>query len=579
MRCTHEYVYSYPVDADEMCRHIINGLCDGNQSFVNFIEVYWCDFKGSLSIQLLFAVLAFFVIFKYISITVEEYIADAIAGISSFIGLSDSLAAVTLLAFSNGAADLMTVLIASESEGGISYNIGSLYGGGLFVCSAVVGLCILQTNNRLKLNRVIVYRIVVFYIISTFITIGFALYKYITWWGSCMLLGFYFLIVIIEALDSHFKNKSAIDLNEVSIKPGSYINAINKDNSEMTAEYSVDKFPSEIHTGLIRLHERVVDPSANKVEFSSDPKKNTVEGHQSFNMKNTAEQHSHLQEPKNMTQELRVKRNFIKEWRRIPAERKEGYGYFIYMIETPFIWLLYVTVLPCDREHYSKLRCLIYAITGTLFNVWVVKRSLEWQVYLYALLGGAVLFGVFWATLEPKTPPRWFSLMIVMAMVGGLMWTYILVGVLIDLIECIGLLLNLQRTFLGLTVLAIGSSIPDALTTITLCKQSESILAISGAYAGQLFALTIGFGLSMLKLTLNEGPQNFDLFDMEKLDENSLDILVIFSSIFILVFTFTYSIRNNFKLGKTFAKVLIGCYCLFMAVAVYIGVSNAVKTF
>jgi solute carrier family 24 (sodium/potassium/calcium exchanger), member 6 len=49
---------------------------------------------------------------------------------------------VTLLALANGAGDVITALVASGAEGGISYNIGSLYGAGLFVCTVVVSVCI-----------------------------------------------------------------------------------------------------------------------------------------------------------------------------------------------------------------------------------------------------------------------------------------------------------------------------------------------------------------------------------------------------------------------------------------------------
>ena len=49
--------------------------------------------------------------------------------------LSEAMAAVTLLALANGAGDVITAIVASGSSGGISYNIGSLYGSGYFVGS------------------------------------------------------------------------------------------------------------------------------------------------------------------------------------------------------------------------------------------------------------------------------------------------------------------------------------------------------------------------------------------------------------------------------------------------------------
>ncbi len=42
------------------------------------------------------------------------------------------MAAVTLLAIANGAGDIITAQVASDTFNGISYNIGSLFGAGLF---------------------------------------------------------------------------------------------------------------------------------------------------------------------------------------------------------------------------------------------------------------------------------------------------------------------------------------------------------------------------------------------------------------------------------------------------------------
>lgn len=47
----------------------------------------------------------------------------------------EALAAVTLIALANGAGDVVTAIVASGADGGVSYNVGALYGAGFFVCS------------------------------------------------------------------------------------------------------------------------------------------------------------------------------------------------------------------------------------------------------------------------------------------------------------------------------------------------------------------------------------------------------------------------------------------------------------
>lgn len=88
----------------------------------------------------------------------------------------------------------------------------------------------------------------------------------------------------------------------------------------------------------------------------------------------------------------------------------------------------------------------------------------------YPLISGFVLFVVFAVSLRNEEPPSWFILIIVMGVAGGLMWTYLLIGTLIDILDAIGIIFNIDATYLGLTVLAVGNALPDALTTISLCK-------------------------------------------------------------------------------------------------------------
>ena len=80
---------------------------------------------------MLLSAILIILIFKFISSVVEEYLAPSISYISEWLGLSEALAAVTLLALANGAGDVITALVASGSEGGLSYNIGAIYGAGL----------------------------------------------------------------------------------------------------------------------------------------------------------------------------------------------------------------------------------------------------------------------------------------------------------------------------------------------------------------------------------------------------------------------------------------------------------------
>lgn len=156
-------------------------------------------------------VIVIFLIFSYTSIAVDEYIAEGIQRISDALGFSESLAAVTLLAFANGAGDVITALVAGGSEGGVDYNIGALFGAGLFVCSIVVAICIFQSDKEIVYDSMIIFRDIGIYILATVATFLFALYGQITWWSAVILLSMYLLVVLVVLIEDYFVAKKKED--------------------------------------------------------------------------------------------------------------------------------------------------------------------------------------------------------------------------------------------------------------------------------------------------------------------------------------------------------------------------------
>ena len=52
----------------------------------------------------------------------------------------------------------------------------------------------------------------------------------------------------------------------------------------------------------------------------------------------------------------------------------------------------------------------------------------------------------------------------------GILWTYVLSEMLIDMLNVYVIIFRLNNTFMGITILGIGNALPDALTTVALAK-------------------------------------------------------------------------------------------------------------
>ena len=271
------------------------------------------------------------------------------------------------------------------------------------------------------------------------------------------------------------------------------------------------------------------------------------------------------------------KLKLIKERRQTPVEKKSNFDAVIYYIEQPFMWILYLTSCPVLDEQYDKLRHVYFPVTGSLFYWYIIHPTFD-ATYLYIPLPIGLVVSMFLMyILDPLQPPKWSIIFCLFGVISGLAWTYLLVDILIDLLGVLGLILNLDKAYLGLTILAIGNALPDALTTLALIKQGVGTMAISGAYAGQLFGFLVGFGISMLKLTIIEGPQTFDLFSDVK--DNLLELVVLAVAALTLIFTFVYGVVRKFKMDRLFGAILFFIYGAFILSCTVIAIFKAAHDF
>lgn len=148
--CNYNYIYEgegMNIAGGSRCEMIGNEYCGEAEGLVNFYKMYYCLLAENPVLLLIVAFVIIFFNFRYLAIVVDEYCAEGITLISEWLGFSQSLAGVTLLAFANGAGDVLTAIVASGSSEGVFYNIGSIYGAGLFVCCCVVAVAIFKSDE------------------------------------------------------------------------------------------------------------------------------------------------------------------------------------------------------------------------------------------------------------------------------------------------------------------------------------------------------------------------------------------------------------------------------------------------
>lgn len=570
----HDLIYT-PQNQTFLCKTAATTLCSQKQQLINFFKFFWCTTNSNIPLILTIYTFSIFLILKYTALTVDNYIAEVITKISDKLKLSQSFAAVTLLAFANGAGDLITALVASEAEGGVSYNIGALYGAGLFQCSLVVAICIFQSDKPIVYDKMIIYRDIGLYLITTLATLGFALYGFITWWTNCILLFLYILLVLIVKIEEARRKK---------LKKEKWRKEIKETLTENLTHRKYIERKSETARGTLRADDEEVDNESG----TGSPKHSTysIDAGKAVGIAALLFVRKSLLRKKSMSEDddenldlkgmiftlkeaslrsyLKLKLKLVKDEKKKTLKEKGFFGKLSQLLDLPAEFILYFTVLPASKEQYSKLRCLLYCIPGTCFWYWVFFPKLSLDYLKYPIPVGITIFLIFVFTLKKKSPPKYFLILNTMALISALMWSKVMIRILIDILNTVEIIFNLPKSYLGLTILAVGNAMVDAITTISLCKQGAGTLAISGGYVGQMFGYLVGFGSSMLRLTLEKGDQEFRLFDFEDERENLLSLAGLGTTFLVLGVTFVYGIVRGFRMGKKFAGFVLGVYVVFL---------------
>ena len=525
--CDHATLFSDTMSLADKCKLLVP-VCADKQEVFNFFEFYLCNINASTVLFLILALILLVIVFKFTCAVIDEYIAPAIVYLSEWMGLSEALAGVTLLAFANGAGDVITAIVASESDEGVAYNIGALYGAGLFVLTLVVSVVITVSPKAITVHKATIYRDIGFYILATILTLGIAAYGSITVVTSLMMLGLYLLLVIVVVIQDCMSKKSETPVKEVKADE----EKLTDNNEQQRKQRRYTEIAAKMDLAELKKLQKIFSP---------------------FN-------------------------HYITHKAKLRREDEGWLGKAIDVIDYPFDWIRRLTIPPVEEEEYNHKFTIAWPILGILFIVWALTPGPSY--YWLIIIPVALCMMLFFFKYKPEENdelPKYYLFLVLIGILSGVLWTKLLCGVLVDLLTFIGVLSKLSTTYLGLTVIAIGNALPDGLTTIAIAKQGQAMMGLTGGIAGQLFGLLVGFGVSMLKKTAMEGPQKFDLFDMSRISENILDLIVVAVALITLLFLFIYGIVNKLKFDRRLSNTLIVIYVLFVAACTVIAIYQAVS--
>eukprot|EP01084_Bolivina_argentea_P013096 24520_1 len=143
-------------------------------------------------------------------------------------------------------------------------------------------------------------------------------------------------------------------------------------------------------------------------------------------------------------------------------------------------------------------------------------------------------------------------------------WLGLLTFFVVDCSEKIGHCFNIPGDLLGITLLAIGSSLPDCFSSILAAKQGKGEMAVSNALGSNVFDINICIGVSFL---LKSIMSSFNSIIVERDEGFELFIAALFVLLAIfMVAMFCYGLVLN----KIIGAGLLAAYAVFLGAFCYL---------
>ncbi|GAA5865268.1 hypothetical protein JCM3774_004914 [Rhodotorula dairenensis] len=193
---------------------------DDSEALIDWLRLYFRATPGLHRIAVFSLMLLWLVfLFAFVGICASEFFCPNLSHISSRLGLSESVAGVTFLAFSNGSPDVFSTFSALRSNSG-SLAIGELLGAASFITSVVAGTMALITPFRVQRRTFL--RDVGFFTVAVTLTLCILYDQHIHLWEALLMVGLYSIYVLFVAIGSWWENRQTEKKRRIREARGEY---------------------------------------------------------------------------------------------------------------------------------------------------------------------------------------------------------------------------------------------------------------------------------------------------------------------------------------------------------------------
>lgn len=482
------------------------------------------------------------IVFVALAIICDDFFVPSLEAISDKLNLSEDVAGATFMAAGSSAPELFTSIagVAVESDVGV----GTIVGSAVFNLLGIVALSAAFAGQVLQLDWKPLTRDATYYALSLCFFILFAWDGKFELYESVIMLVMYFLYIVVMK----FNSKLMALLMKIGKKKVSPQDAARRNTTANASE----KQNSDTNN---------LEDAAEEGECEEDTEKTRKFSHtnRGFIIPDARKSHASVSGDKNILNLPGIKETTAtNETKHVEEEEDVTPVSDIDEGDVPVVICPCLPPVEADIPTKHGPGCLN-----------MLRLILSWILFLMSF-PFVILFT--WTIPNCSTPQtkKWYLISFFMS----IFWIAALSFAMVTLVGRAGCILGVDKFTMGLVVVAIGTSIPDALSSILVARDGYGDMAVSNAIGSNIFDIDLGIGLPFVISSLIRDMKPIVLITAEQqamFDSGELLIIPHVKFGFILLIILVASLIvfgiSKFRLTKFLGIAFVLIYFMFVAYA------------
>lgn len=425
------------------------------------------------------------VLFYILALTADEYLCPALVELSKFLGLSESLAGVTLVAFGNGAPDVFSAL-SGIRQNKSSMVFSQLFGSGAFVSALVAGIVMIIVPP-FTVDWSSFSRDMVFYLSGSLFTFYVFYRSKIHFMHAVAFVIIYVLyIFIVGAFSSYWESNQTIELDEEAM-------------TETSSMYG--SMRSMYDSALTLIKETRNQNLTNSIESTVNSYGTFYDADSGHFTDDSSSSHFVLAELTMHTL----------PWTWDKFKEMSCFKKLRSLLLLPINLLLSLTIPVVDKDVHKANWCktlnTMHCVLTPAFTVFLFSG--DFDVYGVPLslcvlpVSSTLGLIVFFTSCSGKAP-KYHMAFALLGFAASVAWIFRTCEILVGTLSAIGSVLGIPESIMGLTVLSWGSSLGDLITNVAIAKHGYASMAISAAFGGILLDMLLGLGKFRVELSSHD---------------------------------------------------------------------------